>query len=131
MTSYAIFLSAPVVKHMRCAVHTLQLAIHDGLKEKHAQNLISKIRQIALVARTPKIDKILKRRVGKGAVINQATRWGSTYLIIQPLLEIKGSLIDMAHSDIFITENQWKQVEELEALLRLPYLVTKSYKKQS
>ena len=42
---------------MRCAVHTLQLAIHDGLKEKHLQNLISKIRQIVLVARTPKIDE--------------------------------------------------------------------------
>ena len=38
--------NSAVVQHTRCAVHTLQLGICDGLKEKHAQNLISKIRQI-------------------------------------------------------------------------------------
>ena len=78
-----------------------------------------------LVAPTPKINEILKRRVGKGVVIDQETRWGSTYLMIQRLLEIKDSLVDMAHPDISMTESQWKQVEELETLLRLLYLVTK------
>ena len=41
------------------------------------------------------------------------------------LSEIKNSLVDMAHPDICMTESQWKQVEELEALLHLPYLVKK------
>ena len=117
--------NSAVVEHMQCAVHTLLLAIRDGLKEKHAQNLISKIRQVVLVGRTSKIDEILKRRVGKNAVIDQATRWGRTYLMIQRLLEIKDSLVDMARPDISMTESQWKQVEKLEALLRLLYLVTK------
>ena len=48
--------NSAVVEHMQCAVHTLQLVIGDGLKKKHAQNLIRKIRQIVLVARTPKND---------------------------------------------------------------------------
>ena len=41
--------------HMRCAVHTLQLAIHDGLKEKHVNRLVSKV---TVTARTPKIAAI-------------------------------------------------------------------------
>lgn len=89
-------------EHMRC----------DGLKENHVHTLINKLRQIVAIARTPKIDTILKRRAGKGAIIDQATRWGSTYLMIQCLLEIKDSLIDMAHLDI-TTEFQWRQAKEL------------------
>ena len=49
--------------HMRCAVHTLQLAIRDGLKEKHVNRLVSKICHVAITARTPKIDAILKRKI--------------------------------------------------------------------
>ena len=75
---------------MRCAVHTLQLAISDRLKEKHVDRLVSKIRHVAITARTPKIDAILKRKLKKGAIIDQATRWVSAYLMIQQLLEFKG-----------------------------------------
>ena len=32
--------------HMQCAVHTLQLASHDGLKEKHVNRLVSKVCQL-------------------------------------------------------------------------------------
>ena len=46
--------------HMRCAVHTLQLAIRDGLKEKHVNRLVSKVRHVAITGRPPKIDAILK-----------------------------------------------------------------------
>ena len=51
--------------HMRCAVHTLQLAIRDGLKEKHVNRLVSKVRHVAITASTPKIDAILKRKIKK------------------------------------------------------------------
>ncbi|XP_073401270.1 uncharacterized protein [Dendrobates tinctorius] len=68
------------IHHMRCVVHTLQLAIRDSLQEGHAAALIGKVRKLATVARTPKVDSILKRRAGKGAIIDHATRWGSTYL---------------------------------------------------
>ena len=44
--------------HMRRAVHTLQLGIRDILKEKHVDRLVSKIRHVAITARTPKIDAI-------------------------------------------------------------------------
>ena len=43
------------IHHMRCAVHTLQLAICDGLKGRHASKLISIVRSIAICARAPTV----------------------------------------------------------------------------
>ena len=110
---------------MRCAVHTLQLAIRDGLQEKHVNRLVTKVRHVAITARTPKIDAILKRKIKKGAIIDQATRWGSTYLMIQRLLELKECLLDLAHPDLTLTDCQWNEVKQLEELLRHPFLATK------
>lgn len=76
------------IHHMRCAVHTLQLAIRDGLRQPYAANLVGRVRNIAVAARTLKLDGILKRRAGKGSILNQATAWGSTYLMIQRVLEL-------------------------------------------
>jgi len=83
---------------MRCAVHTQQLAIRDGLKGEYASNLISEVRHVVTSARKPKVDDILRRRAGKGAIIDQATRWSSTYLMVKRLIELKPFLIDMANN---------------------------------
>lgn len=52
------------------AAHTLQLTICNGLKEKHVHTLISKLRQIVRIAKTPKIDARLKWRTRKVATID-------------------------------------------------------------
>ncbi|KAG7174042.1 hypothetical protein Hamer_G017759 [Homarus americanus] len=62
------------IRDKRCAVHTLQLAIRDGLSERHATTLIAKVRQVSVAARTPKIEAILKRRAGKVPILQQTTR---------------------------------------------------------
>ena len=51
------------VHHMRCGVHTLQLAIPNGLAERNdniINNLISKIRQVIVAARKPHLEEIIK-----------------------------------------------------------------------
>lgn len=112
--------------HMRCAVHTLQLAVRDGLKQRHASSLIGKVRRVAVAARAPKLDDILRRREGKGAILDQATRWGSTYQMIERILELKATLVDMASAEVALTELQWNQIEELKRLLVLPFIATKN-----
>ena len=92
--------------HMRCTAHTLQLAIRDGLKVRYVASLISKIRQVVVAARSPKIDAILRRKTNKGATLDQATRWGSTYLMLEHFLELKPALIDIAHSDVSLSDAQ-------------------------
>ena len=118
------------IHHMRCAVHTLQLAIQDDLQEGHAAALIEKLRKLATSARTPKVDSILKRRAGKGAIIDQATRWGSTYFIILRLVELRPFLVDMANPQLMLHESQWKQVKELEELLEHSFAVTKKLQEE-
>ncbi|KAM4028644.1 uncharacterized protein ACNLHF_023936 [Anomaloglossus baeobatrachus] len=106
-------------------VETVSICSRDSLQEGHAAALIGKVRKLATVARTPKVDSILKRRAGKGAIIDQATRWGSTYLMIQRLVELKTFLVDMANPQLTLNESQWNQVTELEKLLEHPFTVTK------
>ncbi|KAM4044019.1 uncharacterized protein ACNLHF_008128 [Anomaloglossus baeobatrachus] len=113
------------IHHMRCVVHTLQLAIRESLQEGHTGNLIGKVRKLVIAARTPKIDSILKRRAGKGAIVDQATQWGSTYLMIERLLELKPFLIDIANPQVTLNEGQWTQLAELKKLLNHPFTVTK------
>ncbi|CAK8687693.1 unnamed protein product [Clavelina lepadiformis] len=113
------------MSHMRCAAHTLQLAIRDGLEVRHVASLISKIRLVVIAARTPKIDAILKRKTNKGAINDQATRWGSTYLMLERLLELKPVLVDIAHPNVSLSDGQWNEVKQLEELLRHPFVTTK------
>ncbi|XP_073501668.1 uncharacterized protein [Phyllobates terribilis] len=113
------------IHHVRCVMHTLQMAIRDSLQEGHAGNLIGKVRKLVIAARTPKIDSILKRRAGKGAIVDQATRWGSTYLMVERLLELKPFLIDMANPQVTLNEGQWTQVAELKEFLNHPFTLTK------
>lgn len=112
------------VQHMRCAEHTLQLAIRDGLKGRFATSIITKLRSVAVAARTSKMDIILKRRTGKGAILDQATRWGSTYLMIQRILELKSVLNDFANPDVTLTEDEWESAEQLKLILLQPFIVT-------
>lgn len=121
------FVGCTDILHMRCATHTLQLAIRDGLKEKHIVNVIARLRNIAVAARRPKMDTILRRRAGKVALIDQATRWGSTYEMIQRLLDLKPYLIDMANPDVTMSDLQWEEASQLEVLLKHPYIVTKNF----
>ena len=113
------------ISHMRCAVHTLQLAIRDGIKHSQAASLVTKIRKVATAARTLKIDSILKRRANKGALIDQATRWGSTYLMINRLLDLKSFLEDIDNPSLSLTANEWDAVRDVDSTLRLAYLTTK------
>ena len=67
----------------------------------------------------------MKRKLKKGAVIDQATRWGNTYLIIQRLLELKDALLDLAHPDLTQTDYQWNVVKQLKELLQHTFLTSK------
>ncbi|CAM4524289.1 unnamed protein product [Lepidochelys olivacea] len=47
------------VQLMRCGIHTLQLAIWDGLNKEHAKKFLAKIRQVVVKLRTPSIQSVL------------------------------------------------------------------------
>ena len=75
--------------HMRCAEHTLQLGIHDVLKKRRAEKFLTKLLKLAQRLRSPHTDGILERRANKGMLIDMPTRWGSTFLMLQKLTDLK------------------------------------------
>jgi hypothetical protein len=62
------------ISHVRCGVHTLQLAIQDGLKHPLAAGMIAKIRNLAVELRTPKLAEKVKKAGLRMAVLDQETR---------------------------------------------------------
>ena len=75
---------------MRCAEHTLQLGIRDVIKKGRAEKFFNKIaKTFAKHLRSPHTDKTLKRCANKGILIDMPTRWGSTFLMLQQLADLK------------------------------------------
>jgi hypothetical protein len=62
------------ISHVRCGVHTLQLAIQDGLKQPQAAAMIGKIRNLAVELRTPKLAEKVKKAGHRMALLDQETR---------------------------------------------------------
>ena len=116
---------------MRCAVHTLQLAICDGLKGRHASKSIGIVKSIAICARNLKIHAILKRRVKIGAIIDQNTTWRCTYLMIERILHLNSFLSDMVNLDFTMSDAHWEQMKNFKEILSYRFLVTKNYNAQT
>ena len=55
------------IHHMRCAVHTLQLAIKDDQKQPHYENLLTKTRHIVSKLRSPKVLSLMEKRKKKNS----------------------------------------------------------------
>jgi hypothetical protein len=75
------------ISHVRCGVHTLQLAIQDGLKQPQAAAMIGKIRKqpqaaamigkirnLVVELRTPKLAEKVKKAGHRMALLDQETR---------------------------------------------------------
>ena len=77
------------IHHMRCAAHTLQLGIEDALKAERPAAFVEKLAHISQKLRAPLLDAVLKRVAGKGALMRNKTRWGSTYSMAKRLLELE------------------------------------------
>jgi len=57
---YNEFATRVHIHHTRCAVHTLQLSIKDGLKQPQCDKLLTKTRRVVAKLRTPNILSLLE-----------------------------------------------------------------------
>ena len=49
------------IHHMRCAVHTLQLSIKNGLKQPHCNKLLTKTRHVVAKLRSSNVISLLEK----------------------------------------------------------------------
>ena len=81
----------------------MQFAIRNGLKDYNVADLIDKLREVAVATRMPNINVIVKRS-GNGVILDQATQWGSTYFMVQMLIELRAFLEDINNPLLSLTE---------------------------
>lgn len=120
-------LMLPTMQHMRCAAHTLQLAIHDGLKNTNGKQVLKRARNVAVELRTPKVHEILKKNFKKVAILDQETRWGSSYAMVQRLIDLREAIEHMAacgNEKVKMTPIQWVQLEGMRDILKKAYDTT-------
>lgn len=118
----------PNVSHLRCAVHTLQLSINDALRDKAVAAFLCRPRDVAKAARNSSLNEKLKRIAQKCAILDNETRWGSTYLMLLRLLELKPFLkeaVENGNERVRLSEAEWQKVADLEAVLKTAFVTTK------
>ena len=107
-------------RRLGCLCHTLQLLIQevyncDEYKEilQTARRLVGKVRKSSIA-----MQKIVSR-CGKTVISDNSTRWNSTYLMVNRLLEIKVQLnevLDEMKIDSLLT-SEWGVLQEIVSLL--------------
>lgn len=100
----------------------------DGLKHPNAAHLLSRARAVVKEARAPIVSERLKRETGLRAILDQDTRWGSTYQMLDRLVQMKTSIYDLGqcgNEGLKLPLPLWTQLEELRDLLRKSFTLTK------
>ncbi|EMP24399.1 hypothetical protein UY3_18637 [Chelonia mydas] len=115
------------VQLMRCGIHTLQMAIWDGLNKEHVKKFLAKIQQVIFKLRTPSIRSILLDLHGVTQSLNTVTRWGSTFGMIDRLLVFQSYCEQVATAgtrELKLTKAEWDEVKNLRDLLAKPNQTT-------
>ena len=71
--------------------------------------------------RTPKIHEILKKKKGV-AVLDQETRWWSTFQLVERLIQLKDIINEMG--ELKLEPAQWDELINLQDLLKKAYDIT-------
>ena len=107
-------------RRLGCLAHSLQLVIKEVYKGPYS-GIIAKTR--GLVGRISKssvaMEKVISK-CGKGVISDNSTRWNSTYMMSQRLLEVKVPLNEVLtelNIDSLLT-SEWAQLEQLVSLLQ-------------
>lgn len=121
------------VEHVRCCEHTLQLCINEGLKK--ASHILAKIRHAATKARNPITAQFLKARGYLQPILDVITRWGSTFIMLKRMVELRKPLTEIAEMTgekaFRLTNQQWEEAEQLKKILQFPYDITMSSQREN
>lgn len=125
-------------KHFGCFAHTINLVVHDGLKEEEISRIIIKVKNIVShFKRSPlSTEKLLayQRNQGNGNQLkllqDVATRWNSVFYMLERFLTLEEAVkATMALINIDISNNltvdEWNVIRELCQVLKSFESVTK------
>lgn len=114
---YCFGIIRPHICIVKCAAHTLQLAVNDACKNPEIQLSFASARRIIKKLRTPTYSMALRAENKNKPILDCPTRWNSTIDMIESLFTLK----DICSSDprnLFLPDSTWKILEEIVAALK-------------
>ncbi|XP_064475529.1 zinc finger BED domain-containing protein 4-like [Ornithodoros turicata] len=102
-----------VLKGVRCAAHTLQLAVDDAMKKASVKGTIARAREVCKKLRCPTVMMMIKKLRLRKPILDCPTRWLSTYDMLQRLMDLRSFCVDMASTnrEVFLTTDEWGRID--------------------
>ena len=114
---------------LKCAVHTLQLAVTDTMKKLNLGPNLNYVRSVIKKLRTPKYRQLHIDQNLKKVQMDVPTRWNSIYIMLESLninKEIYKSLYGTKGcKEIEMSEADWKFVEKYLNAFKPAFIATK------
>ena len=113
--------SDATLQTVKCAAHTLQLAVHDAIKNsEETAAILKKARNAACALRKPNRVKELRKQGHAMPVLDVSTRWGSSFDMLESVLAVKEYAVAHESEDdlLCLTDEEWQLVENVIDALR-------------
>ena len=122
---------SPNIFNIRCAIHTLHLAILKAI-DNNCNNIIEKSHKIInFIKRSTKTQQKLKyimidqlQKDYYTLKLSNQTRWNSIYFMIERLIQTKLGLIilfETEHEELKFKNEEWDELNDLYNILKLCY----------
>lgn len=95
------------ISTVRCAAHTLQLAVRDACIDNETQDLIKTVRNLVKKLRTQNYAMFLRASGMKKPLLDCPTRWGSTFDMLERFFALKEVISEEPNNDLFFPVHKW------------------------
>lgn len=117
---------------MRCAAHTLQLAVNEILKNDVFKRIIKSLREIAKKCRNVKYEYLFKQSNVPYPRLDVETRWGSTYIMLQGLYDNESFFksLGSTYNELDISFDHWIFLKKYVQALKPIYITTLKFQEE-
>lgn len=123
-------LLASIGNSVRCAAHTLQLAVHDVLKDYEGQlkSIVSVVKKLRL----NRYRRLFSANLQKIPCLDVITRWNSSYIMIKCLTDQQEFIKGLIENDdeIAISEELWLFMLDFMASFKPLFIATKQLQEE-
>ena len=108
-------------KRISCFAHTVQLIVQRFIEDVTYKEILQRTYSLVKkVNMSCKATEMLIAQCGKKLVSNCPTRWSSTYLLLERLLQVKGPLTTVLNELEWdnLATSEWKAIETICQLLK-------------
>lgn len=101
------------IEGVKCAAHTLQLAVKDYFLNMDSFEIILKARRVVKYLRTPAFRQLIIENSLPQPQLDVPTRWNSTFVMIKKLLCFEKLCEEPCEQGLKLTVSEWNQLKSL------------------